>query len=703
MTKQAPYAPPTGGKPPTGPVWQRALGERLWVTYTVPDEPERTKPRKLPHGLGASMVGWNQRLMTYPEAQAQMKRARHAGIGYLPQAGSALVVVDFDDVLLSEDLTRQAHAWIDTAGYWELSTSGNGYHCILPRPAEDSDWTLDGAKNWLGYLGSSNKFVAFTFRHVAGDAVEDVPNLIDAIRIERKRVANPERKATKPLPIEEQWWLRLDPRLLRDAIEEGLTHIKLPEMSDGARRELWIALALSLKVTGNPWAEAEFLLWSRKQPGYLDDADVMDNWERCHPDGSVTFQTFLYHATQGGFDHKPYKAKAEPYDDKQAVVDLMAMLGMLEAEDGDPPPKPEALPDLWAVAEAYPEPTFVLPQYLPRGICTSLFGKDGSGKSMLALELCLHLAAGKTFAGLSSTAGRVEFYSVEDPLAVIAQRIRSIGRAFDFSPTERQAAAANMPDLMRRDYLKMADTRLLIFDRDGDYRLSEFMRAIMEHTKRTRPQLVVFDPISDVFGDEENVRQKVAAFMRVLNTFAAAEELSIMLLGHPAKAEGSEYSGSGAWSSKVRSRLFLEPEAEDNPDLMVMRQRKASWGPMAADLMFQRTSTGVLMPIAGEAAQVEAAAAQAARDLPIRTLIYDTIRMAVAAGTPLVISTNQPNNVGKMVNSMNKMRGDWRAITNLALAMMAEGVLREVLMDGSDGLPRVVNGARMPRKGLWPS
>ncbi|HXS30628.1 MAG TPA: hypothetical protein VN755_07320, partial [Steroidobacteraceae bacterium] len=184
-------------------------------------------------------------------------------------------------------------------------------------------------------------------------------------------------------------------------------------------------------------------------------------------------------------------------------------------------------------------------------------------------------------------------------------------------------------------------------------------------------------------GDEENVRQKVAAFMRVLNAFAAEMEMAVLLLGHPAKAEGSEYSGSGAWSSKVRSRLFFEEDG-DAPGLMALRQRKASWGAMAPDLMFQRNVNGVLLPLA--AVEVEARHEQATSG--IRTMIIDTLRAAAKAGESCSAAANQQNSIGRMVVKFIKGSGVSAADVNEAAGhMMAEGLLATVYLDGKEGRP----------------
>ena len=51
----------------------------------------------------------------------------------------------------------------------------------------------------------------------------------------------------------------------------------------------------------------------------------------------------------------------------------------------------------------------------------------------------------------------------------------------------------------------------------------------------------------------------------------------MVLLGHVAKAEGSEYSGSTAWDAAVRSRLLLAHEGQGDEKQLFLRKPKANY------------------------------------------------------------------------------------------------------------------------------
>jgi RecA-family ATPase len=55
-------------------------------------------------------------------------------------------------------------------------------------------------------------------------------------------------------------------------------------------------------------------------------------------------------------------------------------------------------------------------------------------------------------------------------------------------------------------------------------------------------KLVILDNISHIFGGNENDRADVTQFLNLLNDLARAIGGAVLLIGHTAKAEGSEYS-----------------------------------------------------------------------------------------------------------------------------------------------------------------
>lgn len=71
-------------------------------------------------------------------------------------------------------------------------------------------------------------------------------------------------------------------------------------------------------------------------------------------------------------------------------------------------------------------PRYIVRPYVPRGVVTLLGGHGGAGKSMLALTIAAHVAAGRRWADLETMPARVLYVSLEDPGDVVRFRLRRI-------------------------------------------------------------------------------------------------------------------------------------------------------------------------------------------------------------------------------------------------------------------------------------
>jgi RecA-family ATPase len=92
-----------------------------------------------------------------------------------------------------------------------------------------------------------------------------------------------------------------------------------------------------------------------------------------------------------------------------------------------------------------------------------------------------------------------------------------------------------------------------------------------------KPGLVILDNIAQLFGGSENDRAHVTQFVNCLARIARDGDCAVVLLGHVAKAEGSEYSGSTAWDAAVRSRLLLAHEGQGDDKRLWLRKPKANY------------------------------------------------------------------------------------------------------------------------------
>jgi hypothetical protein len=112
--------------------------------------------------------------------------------------------------------------------------------------------------------------------------------------------------------------------------------------------------------------------------------------------------------------------------------------------------------------------------------------------------------------------------------------------------------------------------------------------------------VVILDNAAQLFGGNENDRHHVTTFLNALN--GALPGRAVLLLAHPSRQAGSEFSGSSAWENCVRTRLYLSdrlPEdrsGEDEPadEVRYLSRRKANYS--AKDYRRLTFADGVLVP-----------------------------------------------------------------------------------------------------------
>lgn len=246
---------------------------------------------------------------------------------------------------------------------------------------------------------------------------------------------------------------------------------------------------------------------------------------------------------------------------------------------------------------------------LPRREVTLLYGAGGSGKSYLALEWAVHLAAGLPWAGLPrSSPARVLFISMEDDAETLAFRVHRILHNYE------QLAAGEHEFQLGRMVTPLASVegvceRLILLDASDSPSLVQetsdqgvrrliptpALSLLCNSVATYRPDVVVIDNASDAYAGDENSRVQVRAFLHLLKQAirdAGCPDAAVLLLAHVNK--GGTFSGSTAWNNSCRSRLNLE-EKETG---IWLRQEKVNHA-MRADPISLLRRDGLLLPATG--------------------------------------------------------------------------------------------------------
>ncbi|MBW8310717.1 MAG: AAA family ATPase [Rhizobium sp.] len=228
---------------------------------------------------------------------------------------------------------------------------------------------------------------------------------------------------------------------------------------------------------------------------------------------------------------------------------------------------------------------------LPRGHVTLLGGHGGAGKSILALTLAAHVAAGRSWAALATEKLSSVFVSLEDRGDLVRHRLRNVIDSYGLSSSEVTS---------RLSILDGTDCPILACEivNYGDRSLVK-TPALLELSDAVRGAgLVIIDNASDAFDGQENDRRQVRAFVRMLGEIARANNAAICLLAHIDKSAarygsaGNSYSGSTAWHNSARSRLAL---LSDDGSIE-LRQEKLNLAKANSPIQLAWNEHGVLKP-----------------------------------------------------------------------------------------------------------
>jgi hypothetical protein len=262
------------------------------------------------------------------------------------------------------------------------------------------------------------------------------------------------------------------------------------------------------------------------------------------------------------------------------VGDVAAVAG--EGADGQRD-RQQRVPALdWAVLETQtpPERQWAIDHWLGMGHVTLFAGAGGTGKTGTAQAMGSCLALQREYLDYVPAPCRVLLWACEDDADELWRRQAAIARwlkvplsafsdcFFVHSYDGRQVELANLVD---RSVLAAGSMLGELRQQIGDYKAN----------------VVMLDNLARLYGGNENDRHQVTSFVAMLTAAAAPTKAAVLLLGHPSKAAGSEYSGSTAWEGAVRARLYLgrtlpdadqkEHEPAEDDTVRYLCRRKANY------------------------------------------------------------------------------------------------------------------------------
>lgn len=326
---------------------------------------------------------------------------------------------------------------------------------------------------------------------------------------------------------------------------------------------VWAVASLDWGNTGRGLVED----WSRQSGDHWKDGgheagkkirQLMDDYD---PSQGITIGTLIHHARQHG------------YTEASGVVGTPSSATIIQ-------PTQARESQFYSAAslkgKAVPPRQWLVQGLVPQKTVTLFSGDGGTGKSLLALQLAVAVAAQTAWIGKTANTGRVIFLSAEDDDDELHRRLDDIltaeGRDYD------DLSGLTLRSLAGEDALLAVETQIALMQ-------SALFEELDKRAAEEAPALIVIDTLADVYPANENDRAKVRQFVGILRGLAIKRKCAVLLLGHPSLTglnSGTGTSGSTAWNNSVRSRLYLsritDNGFEPDPDARVLSTKKANYG-----------------------------------------------------------------------------------------------------------------------------
>ena len=262
------------------------------------------------------------------------------------------------------------------------------------------------------------------------------------------------------------------------------------------------------------------------------------------------------------------------------------------------------LRELLERASTEPDTEFTTERLTPVEDVTLLSANGGVGKTYLALQWGLSIAAGRQFFGLDVTQSPILFATAEDRRKECGKRLAAI--------------CADMHLLLPNQFTKQAHDSFHLWEilgkplwiEDKTNAAGVPTLTMIELERRivaTGARQVFIDNASSVFCANHNDNVQVTAFISYLRRMAERTKCNVLILAHVSadnatKGAAKTYYGSTAWHNSVRSRIFMELKAaQDGMDEHInVVHEKSNYGKLAEPFKLQRNGeTGVLRLLSG--------------------------------------------------------------------------------------------------------
>lgn len=209
---------------------------------------------------------------------------------------------------------------------------------------------------------------------------------------------------------------------------------------------------------------------------------------------------------------------------------------------------------------------------------TLLSGSGGVGKTLMAQTIATALAIGRRF--LDEVSGPIVtlFWACEDDHDELWRRQIAICKFFGIRLSDLKNKLIIEPRLGRDNTLLATAFSNPVW--------TPLRSELVEQLGDYKAEALFLDNVGQTFGGSENDRHHVTMFVNGLAGLVADRPFASVLMGHPAKQAGSEFSGSTAWENAVRMRWYMgnklpqedgEDSAPEDPNVRYLCKRKTNY------------------------------------------------------------------------------------------------------------------------------
>jgi RecA-family ATPase len=461
----------------------------------------------------------------------------------LDAAKDGIVGIDLDGCRDPEtgELTRWARKIIGLINsYAEISPSGSGVKLLCKadpvpklRANKRTLGQVNGAKTPAIEVYTTARYFCITGQHVEGtpdeivDATEALERLATWIAKAKPEPGKERTQASGELPSAFLDLLERD-AALRRAWETGE---KIGPGSDTSASGLEFSLARHLRR-------------------HLDDVDL-----------ETTLQLYPHGQIASG------KLKGDAAE--RRIRRILDDVGP-RPEPPPPPPKVDlALEDADRVA--WPRyvlmpptpPAFLVQDIVPLHAVTGLFGLDGLGKTLVAQQALTAVSAGKdVFGHQVLTPCPTLGWFCEESTEILAYRQDAINGRMGLRFGDLDRIGLELRGRVGLD-------NLLLRMRDGVCEPTPTYEALANYCVARAIRLLWLDHILHIVAGDITRAEEVSKMLALLSGLARRIDGAVVIAGHVAKAEGSQFLGSIMFSALVRSRLWLRRPTADEARLQM--------------------------------------------------------------------------------------------------------------------------------------